>query len=229
MVMRARSLAVLAMAAMPLPAFAGTLGSPTPSFMCDGSITMGDGSVVPAVSGINWGDGSAFGAPIALVGDPTAVEFSCSNNMYSAGIQGNNFAVNFGAFAPSDQFLKYELKYELKTFDYKVLIGGIDALPCCKYFSNFDIYIDFLNTDGVVQYKEFVGLKLDSAFGYASGGDLKLMADGSVVLDPSIPGGFGTLELYDTPAVPEPASLLLVGSGVASAAGVLRRKRKARA
>ena len=37
----------------------------------------------------------------------------------------------------------------------------------------------------------------------------------------------GVLELTDTP-VPEPASLILFGSGLAAGAGVLRRKRAAR-
>lgn len=232
MVVRARSLvAVLSgMAAFPLAAHA-SFSFGKPSFSCNAD---------SFVSGINWGDGSSLGAPMVAV-DQGAInlpavqtQFGCSNNMYSAGLQGNNFAVNFGNFTPPDPNLKYELKYDLKldTFDYKEFVGGIGVAPELKFFSNFNMYLDVkaFNVDGLMvnEYKEFVGLKLDSLFGYASGGDLKLMGDGSVELDPTIPGGFGVLSFYDTP-VPEPTSMLLVGSGLASAAATLRRKRKAKA
>ena len=215
MVVRARSLAVLALAAMPLPAH-GLIGLLKPTFSCDSSQ-------------INWGDGAALNVPgISLVPQPEpdvpAVQFGCSNNLYSAGITGNTFALNFGNFKPANPNDAYDLKlftdYKESTF-----LNPDGALQD-KWDTYFDMYIELLNADGFVQYKEFVGLKLDSMFGFSTEGKF-FMADGSVFLDPTIPGGNAELFLTDTPAVPEPATLALVGSGIAG--GILRRKRKARA
>lgn len=220
MVVRARSLAAVftGLAAFPLAAHAGNL-TMTPNISC----TSTDGGVV---NGIDWGDFGSLGAPlIGLTPQPEpdlpAVQFGCNGSMYSVGIQGSDFAVNFGDIVitkPVDKSTPL-----LFTSNYKLMIPGTDQW---KYFTNFDLYIELFNSDGVLMGKDFVGVKLDSMFGFSSGGDFKLMGDGSVMLDPTIPGGSGVLELYDTPAVPEPATLALVGSGVA--AGVLRRKRKAR-
>lgn len=229
MVVRARSVLALlsGVAALPLTAHA-SFSFGKPSFSC----SAGDGSVV---NGINWGDGSALvGNPTALVGDPTAVEFGCSNNMYSAGLQGNTFGVNFGMLQqpPPVGDFKLELKLDVITTDYKLLVGIGDEGPEEFKITQWDVYFNYykVNADGFAEFdhKDFVGLKLDSLFGFSSGGDFK-MVDGSVFLDPTIPGGVGTLELTDTPAVPEPASLMLVGSGLVGAAGALRRKRKPKA
>lgn len=224
MVVRARSLAVLAgIATLPLAAQAAKTPGP-PEISCSEGL----------VSGINWGDGSSFGVPaVQVTKDPgptqlPAVQFGCSNNMYSAGVEGDSFAVNFGNFYPPDPGFKYEVKMDTayKEFVFDNPDGGLQK----EYVSYFDLYINLYkeNSDGflVFDYKDFIGVKLNSLFGFAGGGEFKIMGDGSVRLDPSIPGGIGELFLYDTPQVPEPATLALVGSGVA--AGVLRRKKRSK-
>ncbi|HVP44001.1 MAG TPA: PEP-CTERM sorting domain-containing protein [Terriglobales bacterium] len=225
MVVRARSLvAVLSgVAAFPLAAHAANPGPiQTPSLSCNSD---------NFVSGINWGDGSSTGVP-AVQSQPGPVQtpFSCANNMYSAGVQGDSFVLNFGnLLPPPDPDLKYELKYELLSTSYKEMVVGTPD----KWHTttDFDMYISFYKED-VLQYKDFIGLKVDSMFGDALSPNNAFLVneEGQLVLDPPLPGGgFAELELYNTPQVPEPGTLALVGTGLAGVAGVLRRKRKAKA
>lgn len=217
MVVRARSaLALLSgLAAFPLASHAAVSDYFPPTFGCST-----DGGVVAT---IDWGDFGSAGAPMIITdGTLPAVQFGCNGSMYSAGIQGSDFAVNFGDIViPKTVDKSTPILF---TSDHKQMVPGTENE--WMYFTNFDMYIELFNSDGALMGKDFVGIKLDSMFGFADGGVFQVMGDGSVRLDPTIPGGSGVLELYSTPAVPEPATLALVGGGIAG--GILRRKRKAR-
>ena len=224
----AASIMALAVAAWPFPAQAQ---SPTPNISCT---TPGAGTlaaVIPStVNAINWGDGLSFGSPnISVDGAVPGVQFNCNGGMYSHDVSGNKFSVNFGPIGSQDQkIFPGEFTYDLVgTQEYKEL--KIDTTLTVTEF-DLAVSVHKVNVDGflAVDHKDYIVIKMDSAFGDAVSDTNKVFvneADGSVVLDPPIPGGFGTVELSTTPtATPEPGTLALFGSGLLAAARVLRRK-----
>jgi hypothetical protein len=229
----AASIMALAVAAWPFPAQAQ---SPTPKISCTtpGAATLA--AVIPStVNAINWGDGFGFGAPNILVDALPAVQFNCNGGMYSADVTGNKFSVNFGPIGvPGDPSYKvfpgqftYDLvgtqEYKEQKPDGQLTVTEFDlAVSVHKW--NFDGFL-------ALDHKDYIVIKMDSAFGDALSDTNKLFfnqADGSVSLDPPIPGGpggSGTIELSTTPtAAPEPATFALLGTGLLAAARVLRRK-----
>jgi PEP-CTERM motif-containing protein len=225
----AASIMALAVAAWPFPAQAQE--SPTPTIGCTTPNVGALAEVAPStVSSINWGDGLSLGAPNILVDTVPGVQFNCNGGMYSADVSGKEFSVNFGPTNPSDAFLKLgaEVKWELSgTQEYKEQKVDVQ-LTVTEFDLVAKVYVK--NADGalVLENKDYIVVKMDSAFGDAVSDTNKVFvneADGSVVLDPPIPGGFGTVELSTTPtATPEPGTLALFGSGLLAAARVLRRK-----
>lgn len=225
----AASIAALAVAAWP---FSAQAQSPTPSISCT---TPGNGTlaaVIPGtVNGINWGDGFSLGAPSILVDALPAVQFNCNGSMYSHDVTGSMFSVHF---APADSYLKIEgeLKFQLSGTqeykEYKEFKEGNKVLDVTE----FDLSANFYKFDVagalVLDHKDYFGLKYESAFGDALSDQNKLFvqADGSVVLDPPIGGGSGTVELIATPGgpTPEPTTFALLGTGLLAAARALRRK-----
>jgi hypothetical protein len=224
MVVRVRHVAALAVAASALPfsAHAATIAppSPTPNIGCSNG----------AASSINWGDGFSFGEPTVSVQNPNAVtaplpavQFGCSDNMYSTPLlTGSTFAVNFGV--PGTTPSGDQLKWFLDTTDYKESKLGVEY-----DVTEFDIYAEFLKIDtGALDHKDFIGVKMDSTSGFAlsDSNNIAVNGDGSVSLDPPIPGNNGFVELIPVPGapVPEPTSFVLFGTGLLAAAQVLRRK-----
>lgn len=225
MVVRVRSVAALAaVAALPFAAHATDL-SPTPIIGCNA-----DG----LVDGINWGDGFSLGAPSVSVTPsvsaasvllPAVQSFNCSDNMYSTGVRGSMFAVNFGTpgTTPSGDKLQWKFDttgYQESKFDAKYNV------------TEFDIYANFVKIGtGALDNKDFIGIKYWSTLGDALSPENKLFlnANGELVLDPPIGGGSGILELTPTPGapVPEPATFVLFGTGLLAAAQALRRKSRA--
>jgi PEP-CTERM motif len=224
MVVRVRDMTALTVvaAALPFAAHAATDFSPTPSIGCST-----DGGFA---STINWGDGLSLGSPNVLVQNsasrvPAVQNFACSGSMYSTAVQGDSFAVNFGApgTLPADR----KDKWIVETSEYKEFKFDVEY-----NVTEFDIYGDVYQILGdgssILDHKDFIGIKYDSTLGNALSDTNSLFVDtnGDLVLDPPIGGGSGVVELITTPTspVPEPTSIILFGTGLVAAAQVLRRK-----
>jgi hypothetical protein len=83
--------------------------------------------------------------------------------------------------------------------------------------SYFDVTINY----GGASPSEFIGIEFDSA-SFVTDGQMVVLSDGSIALDPANPGG--TISLYGTPAVPEPATLPLLGTGAIAIGMALRNR-----
>jgi len=229
----AASIAALAVAAWPFSAHAQE--SPTPNIGCTAPAADALTAVAPStVSGINWGDGFSLGAPSVLVDTLPAVQFNCSNNMYSTPTrQGSMFEVNFGALGSvAGETLA---KIEIVTNDYKEFKFDTEYKV-----TEFDIYLDFSSgyykiTGGIpiIDHQDFIGIKAESPFGDSQlsnpADPFFVDSNGNLILDPTIPSapdgsaGTVTVDLITTPT-PEPATFALFGTGLLAAARVLRRK-----
>jgi hypothetical protein len=222
----AASLAALAVAAWPFSTHAQE--GPTPSIGCTTPATNSLAFLAPStVNGISWGDGLTLGAPTVLVDTLPAVQFDCGANMFGVPLQGSTFAVDFGQVGTVPGT---EWKWDVAATEYKEFKFDVEYKV-----TEFDISGNAykLNSDGVpvFDHKDFIGFKYHSLFGDSqfTNPDNPIFIDEishKLILDPTIPGGSGFLELITTPGAPtpEPATFALFGSGLLAAARVFRRK-----
>jgi PEP-CTERM motif len=227
-----RSVLAVAFATVPLSSQASTILN-LPSFDCsNGSLQAINfaGDVPLALTGAN---GTGVVADIYKPPNPNQpASFSCANSLFSTGSQsGDGFSISFGQL-PAVQD-NYELKYELKleSFDYKLADTSF-KIPDLTYSDfNLYLYVDKLEANGGIlsEYKDYLGVQVISQFGSALSTDDKWFVDtsGNLIFDPVIPGGSAEIRLLAAPEnIPEPATLALVGAGLAGIATGLRRRHK---
>lgn len=236
MVVRARSLAALAFAAAPFVSAHASIAppSPTPSFNCDPSGVGGT---------IDWGDGLSFNPYLGFTAG-TDLKESVPFNPFSCSVDGG-FMDSLDKTSPTGGMLKYfEVKLTdvvISSVDQKIVNGpvvdpnnpftfaeGKDYNADQKVYDTFwDINLNVSDPSlkDSTEHKDFIGIEVGSQNGFVPDGMLKYdAADGSVFLDPTIPGAGSNISLYSTPQVPEPGSLVMLGSGLLGIGALVRRR-----
>jgi hypothetical protein len=233
MVVPFRPFAALAFVATPALASVNTLPAvQLPTFNCNAAAAGGT---------INYSDGLAFTPELGFGGsinDPNInyLKMSCDAGGYK-------FSDSLDIARKGDKQMEY-LKIKLDEvfvtslkldtehpFDIKVgqdLKLFVDRETQHKVFSSFwDVTMLFfkyddagLKLDG--EYKEFIGFEIDSALKFVDDASLKL-DNGLIVFDPTNPND-GTVSIYATPHIPEPGSLVLLGTGLIGIGAEVRRR-----
>lgn len=223
MVVRARMLAALLIALSVVPVISHADVTLSPTFACQAgsvSISYSDGGGFSGVSlGATTNDGLVL----------TSLPFNCEEEgifyFFKHDDSGHHlitdFSVQFGRFIG-------EPSPPTQTLPFDTVERKCDRCAVAAYITDFNLYIPKVGPDST--HKDFVGVQVESAYGFSQGGEFFVDDNGNFVFDPTVPGGEATISLFDTPVLaPEPSGFLLMGSGFTAAVEVLRRKRRKQA
>ena len=220
MVVRARMLAAFLVVLSAVPVLSHADETLAPTLACQAgsvSISYGDGG---GFSGVSLGATTADGSVL------TGLRFTCEEEGIFYFFQHDDgghqlvhdFAVDFGHFSGENT--------PAQTLPFDTVERRCD--PCgpaaaALYITDFNLYIPRVGP--VSAYNDFIGVQVESVYGFSQGGNFFVDGNGDFVFDPTVPGGEATVSLFDTPVpAPEPSSSLLMGSGFAAGVVVLRRK-----
>lgn len=215
---RSRTLFTVAAAAV-VPTLSHAAAFSTPSFSCTS-----DPAAPSTLSSIDWGDFSSNSSIIIVLDKSHSEEqsFGCSNGTPSKFLSGGtNFQIEFSA-PPAGTGLKWDVgdKFHEKDFTEEDPAGKVYNVAM------FDVYMPY--DAGAKLGDNFLGIQWKWISGEAAPGapSFSLDAAGNLILDPSIPPSGVTVSLYNTPQVPEPGSMLLLGAGMAGLTALWRKKRR---